>query len=72
MVWTIQETVDFVFYLPGLIGDWVCSLPIWSAVILFILYGLWLNFSEWMGWKAPKSLNEKVDILWDKHLAEEE
>jgi hypothetical protein len=72
MFWTIEETIDFIFYLPGVITDWVFSLPIWVAIILFLLYRGWIEFSEWMGWKAPKSLNEKVDILWEKHLAEAE
>ena len=72
MVWTVEETIDFLFYLPGLVIEWLFSLPIWAAFILLILWGLWLNFSEYMGWKMPKSMNEKVKILWEKHLAEEE
>ena len=46
MVWTIEETIDFIFYLPGVIIDWVFSLPIWVAIILFLLYRGWIEFSE--------------------------
>ena len=72
MVWTIQEGLDFIFYLPGLILDWIGSLPIWFAIVLFFLWGLWLNFADYMGWSESKSMHEKVEILWEKYLSEEE
>ena len=72
MVWTIQQGLDFIFYLPGVIFDWIGSLPIWFAIVLFFLWGSWLNFADYMGWSESKSMDEKVEILWEKYLSEEE
>ena len=68
MVWTIGETIEWLFTIPDAIGDWVCGLPFYVAIIVFFIWGGFGVFAEKMGWGSDK---ERVAILWKKHLEEE-
>jgi hypothetical protein len=68
MVWSIEETIDWLFTIPDALFNWICGLPIYFAIILFFLWGIFGMIAEKFDWTSD---NQRLDILWEKHLEEE-